>query len=162
MRIVKWLIGTAVAASVAASAASAAGPEPSVAAFEAAMLDLDYGRASEIADALASRHRLAQKETRPDALLSGLFGRLFLKRGLPAVALPYLQHADAPDLPAPQRLAAGFARAEAEEALGQWAAAAATLERLLPLPLDAEQRFEARLGLARVRLADDPRAAFAE
>jgi hypothetical protein len=161
MRIAKILLGPALAASVVASGASAADPEPSVAAFEGAMRDLDYRLAARIADRLASRHRLDRKDTRPDPLLSGLSGRLFLRQGHPATALPYLRHADAPDLPPPLRIAAGFARAEAEEAVGDWTAAAATFERLLNLPLDPGQRFDARLGLGRVRLGDDPAGALA-
>lgn len=161
MRIVKFLLGPALAALVAASPAPAAEPEPSPAAFEAAMGGSDYRRAARIADALAARHRLVHKETRPDPLLSGIFGRLLLARGHASTALPYLRHSDSPDLPAAARIAAGLARAEAEEATGEWAAAAATFERLLALPLDAGQSFTARLGLGRVKLADDPAAALA-
>jgi hypothetical protein len=158
MKIAKSLLWPALAASI-ATAAAAAEPAPSVASFEAAMHDLDYRRASRIADALANRHRLDHKDAAPDPLLSGMSGRLFLARGQATTALPYLRHADAPDLPAPLRIAAGFARAEAEEAVGEWPAAAATFERLLALPLDPGQQLGARLGLGRVRLADDPRGA---
>jgi hypothetical protein len=159
MKIAKSLLWPALAASIATTAATAADPEASVAAFEAAMRDLDSRLASRTADALASRYRLDHKDAAPDPLLSGMSGRLFLERGQPATALPYLRHADAPDLPAPLRIAAGFARAEAEEAVGEWPAAAATFERLLALPLDPGQQLAARLGLGRVRLADDPSGA---
>ncbi|MET1112732.1 MAG: hypothetical protein ABWX67_14530 [Allosphingosinicella sp.] len=161
MRSRGYLQVAAGAALIAAAPAGAAEPAPSVAAYEAAMRDLDYRRAAREADLLASRHRLEHREMRPDPLLSGLFGRLFQRRGQPAAALPYLRHGDSPALPAPQRIAAGFARAEAEEALGDWTAAAATFERLLSLPLEAGQQSAARTGLARVRLADDPAAALA-
>lgn len=161
MKISRSLLWPAIAASVAASAAPAADPEPSTAAFEAAMRALDHQQASRIADALVSRHRFDHKEARADPLLSGLVGRLFLRRDHPATALPYLRHGDSPDLPPPLRIAVGFARAEAEEAVGEWPAAAATFERLLSLPLDPSQRFAARLGLGRVRLADDPAGALA-
>ncbi|HEX8482662.1 MAG TPA: energy transducer TonB [Allosphingosinicella sp.] len=152
---------TLAAALVAASPAAAAEPVPSVAAFEAAMRDRDYRSAARIADSLASRHRLDQREVRPDPLLNGLFGRLYLRRGVASAALPYLRRSDSPDLPAAQRIEAGFALGEAEEAVGEWTAAAATFERLLSLPLDPAQQFGARIGMARVRLADDPAAALA-
>lgn len=155
----RYLQGAAMAALAAASPAPAA--EPSVAAFEIAMRDRDYYRAARQTDALASRYRLAHRETRPDPLLSGLTGRLYLRRSQAAMALPYLRRSDSPAVPAPQRIAAGFARAEAEEALGDWAAAGASFERLQSLPLDRGQQLAARTGLARVRLADDPAAALA-
>ncbi|HEX8381065.1 MAG TPA: energy transducer TonB [Allosphingosinicella sp.] len=146
---------------IAASPAGAAEPAPTVAAFEAAMRAMDDRSAARIADSLASRHRLERREMLPDPLLNGLVGRLYLRRGLPLAALPYLRRSDSPDLPAAQRIAAGFALGEAEEAVGEWAAAAATFERLLSLPLDPGQQLGARLGLARARLADDPGAALA-
>jgi hypothetical protein len=161
MSLRKILRGAAMAALVAATAAGAAEPAPSIAAYEAAMRDLDYRRAAREADALASRHRLDRREAGPDPLLSGVFGRLYMKRGEPGVALPYLRHGDSPSLPAAQRISAAFARAEAEEAVGEWTAAAATFERLLSLPLDRGQQLAARTGMARVRLADDPAAALA-
>lgn len=157
----EFLQGAAAAALLAAAPAAAAEPVPSLAAYETAMRDLDYRRAAREADALASRHRLDPREARPDPLLSGIFGRLYMKRGEPGVALTFLRHGDSPAIPAAQRIAAGFARAEAEEAIGESTAAASTFDRLLTLPLDRGQQLAARTGLARVRLADDPGAALA-
>lgn len=157
----KFVVAALVAASMAAAPARAAGPTPSIAAYEAAMRDSDYRQAAREADAFADRHRLDQKDARPDPLLSGLVGRLYMRRGESLIALAYLRHSDSPEVPAPQRIAAGLARGEAEEALGDWSGAARSFERLLALPLDRSALYEARLGLARVRLADDPRAALA-
>src|SRR5688500_5109815 len=140
MNLPRYSLGAAAAALAALSPAAAAGPAPSVAAYEAEVRELDYRNAARIADTLASRHRLDHRETRPDPLLSGLFGRLFLLRGQPAIALPYLRHSDSPTVPGAQRIAAGFARAETEEALGDWTAAAASFERLLSLALDPGQQ----------------------
>lgn len=157
----EYLQGAAVAALVAVAPAGAAEPVPTAAAYETAMRNLDYRRAAREADALASRHRRDHREARPDPLLSGLFGRLYLRRGEANVALPYLRHSDSPALPPAQRIAAGFARAEAEEAVGEWATAAASLERLLSLPLDRGQQIAARTDLARLQIADDPNSALA-
>ncbi|HEX8307491.1 MAG TPA: hypothetical protein VF645_03635 [Allosphingosinicella sp.] len=153
---------TFISASAALLVAAAAEPPPSLADFEAAMSRFDYRSAARTADSMASRHRLQGREARPDPLLNGLVGRLYLRAGLPAPALNYLRRSDSGDIPAPQRIAAGFARAEAEEALGDWPAAAAAFERLLSLPLDRSGQADARIGLARVRLADDPAGALAD
>ncbi|MEA3017539.1 MAG: hypothetical protein QOI38_2261, partial [Sphingomonadales bacterium] len=138
-------------------------PAPPVAQAEIdrfeAVLESDPRAAGAIIDALAAARANRPATLRPDPLLSGLAGRYYLRRGWTPFALAHLRHADAPDVPRPQLVAALLALAEAQALSGDRAGAARALGRLEALAPGAADRRRAALLAARVALVTNPGAA---
>jgi hypothetical protein len=157
----RWIFAAAAAAAGAAAPGAAQAPAE-LARFEAA---LDAGRhdeAARIYDGLVDTRRLrAGVALAPDPLLSGMAGRLYLRRGHNVYALAYLEQAQHASVPAGQRRAAAIALAEAQTRTGDRRSALAGLQRLDRAGMSAEEAAAAALAEARALLADDPRAALA-
>ncbi|HEX8654903.1 MAG TPA: energy transducer TonB [Allosphingosinicella sp.] len=156
----------AAAAALACSAAAQQPPAAPAAAVPQAELDrfeqafaTDPRATTQILDALTAVRARVPATLRPDPLLSGLAGRLYLQRGWIPLALAYLRHADAPEVPRPQRIQALLALAEAQGRSGDGAAAAATLRRIEALSPSPAERRRAALLSARFQVASAPRAA---
>ena len=129
--------------------------------FERALAADDLQSLHESFDALLDARASGPAPLRPDPLLSGLVGRLYLERGWSTFAIAYLRHADAPDVPRRQRVAALFALADAQARLGDRSGATETLRRLSAIGLDPADRSRAALTAARLTVSLDPAAALA-
>lgn len=127
-----------------------------VATFDRALADLDWQAAARTTDLLIEVRRPTDTVLRTDPLLNALVGRLQLARGLPQVARAYLDRAAPASLPGSLRVPTLFARARAEELMGDGTAATATLAALADEPLDAPARWRLALAQARLVLIADP------
>jgi hypothetical protein len=153
----------AAAAALAAGAAfaappPAAAPADPVGAFEAAMAKDDSEGAARAIDPLIDARRRKDMPLRPDPLLSGLVGRMYLPHA-PGAAEAFLAFADGPGVPPRQRALAGLGLAAAREAQGETDAALAALAKVDPAELTAEERGRVAVARARLLLTRDPAAA---
>ncbi|HZF95910.1 MAG TPA: hypothetical protein VEZ20_13690 [Allosphingosinicella sp.] len=156
----RWIL--AAAAGIAAAGPVAAQEPAALARFEAAFAAGRLAEAARLYDEMVDARRLrAGAALAPDPLLSGIAGRLYLRRGHFDHAVAYFEQAQHASVPAAQRRAAAIGLAEAQTRRGDRAAALAVLRRLDRAGMSAGEAAAASLAEARALLLDDPRAALA-
>ena len=141
-----------------AAVAPQSGGQEKLTRFEQLTAAQDYRAASAAVDEMILA---SSGDSRPDPLISGLYGRLLVNRAPPTIAIAFLALGDSDSVPLPQHLATVFALATTQESSGQRQLAAETYRRLQSLASSAADRRRAELGLARAQLADAPASSLA-
>lgn len=139
-----------------AAAPLRAQPVASVDDYQAAMAGDNVEEAARIVDRLIKERRPVDAGLRTDPLINALAGRLAVARGDAQSGSTYLRRAPVTALPESIRAETLFALAGAQELVGEWREAVATLGALDALKLDAAQARRLTYAKAHLALVTDP------